>query len=112
MELTDLSRRFKKLRDFKDILDLYRRTDELWIQGLWGSSLSLFFISFWEECKNRLLIVTSSVERAEKVCEDLEMFHKDKVFLFPAWEMLPDQIVELKVIMQQGWGGLADRVAV
>jgi transcription-repair coupling factor (superfamily II helicase) len=66
---------------------------DLYLSGLWGSSRAYFLASLFKEQNCSFLIITPDLEEAQSLQCDLRFFlsdsKKDKVYLFPPWEVLP-----------------------
>jgi len=70
------------------------------VSELWGASKALFLSSLHRESERPLMVVTSSEEEAETLCEDLRFFmstvrtagkesDRTQLLVFPAWGVLP-----------------------
>lgn len=89
----DFIKLLNKSAVFSRITEALRTQQASSIGGLWGSSAAYFLAGLVSESKSRnWLVITSQIEEAENILEDLHTFlpvqKQNKLCLFPAWERL------------------------
>ncbi|MGY8767449.1 MAG: transcription-repair coupling factor [Pirellulales bacterium] len=61
------------------------------VEGVWGSSCALLASAITGQAGSKLLIVCPDLSKIDSVAEDLALFTKDSVDIFPAWESTPEE---------------------
>ena len=60
------------------------------LQGLYGSSKSVLIYKLYKDLGVKMVVVTSSIRRAEAIYQDIkEGLKGNEVYYFPSWEVLP-----------------------
>ena len=63
-----------------------------WAKGVWGSSAPLVVACLGKIRKRPILLVSAHIDNADNAQDDLDVFAQQNVELFPAWELIPEDI--------------------
>ena len=85
-ELVDIFRRSEAYQQVKRAVAEKPRTQ---VEGLWGSSSSLALAALADDLLRWFLVVTASIDDAEKIVDDIRLFSPELPWLFPPWETVP-----------------------
>ncbi|OCL25749.1 transcription-repair coupling factor [Orenia metallireducens] len=82
---------------FEDLLTYYHSKEEVKIIGLDDSSQNFFLANLKNRLNRGLLIVASTMQKADDIYEDLtRLVSEDAVLLFPRLEILPHESLEIE----------------
>ncbi|WP_018248273.1 transcription-repair coupling factor [Orenia marismortui] len=88
---------FDHSEKLKQLLNYYDSKIEGEILGLADSSKNFFISNLKSQLEDGLLIITSSMQKADNIYEDLiRLLPEDDVFIFPGIEILPYESLEIE----------------
>ncbi|TDX51261.1 transcription-repair coupling factor [Orenia marismortui] len=88
---------FDHSEKLKQLLNYYDSKTEGEILGLADSSKNFFISNLKSQLEDGLLIITSSMQKADNIYEDLiRLLPEDDVFIFPRIEILPYESLEIE----------------
>ncbi len=76
-------------KKFDDFFAHYEKEKITPVEGLFGSSLSLFIINLLKKISKSIIILSRTDEEAENIVYDLETFGLERAFLFPSIDTTP-----------------------
>ncbi|PRX26498.1 transcription-repair coupling factor [Orenia metallireducens] len=83
--------------EFKNLMTYYHLEEEVKIIGLDDSSQNFFLANLKNKLNKGLLIVASTMQKADDIYEDLtRLLSEDEVLLFPRLEILPHESLEVE----------------
>ncbi len=85
-------------QEFKSLLNYYKQDKEGQIIGVDDSSKSFLIANLRESLSENILVITSSLEKADDIYEDLaRLLSKDQLMIFPNLEILPHEALDIEV---------------